>query len=112
MISTEPILGDAADVVAAQVDEHDVLGPLLGVGQQFVGEALVLFLGAAAAARAGQRADGDLAVDHADHDLRRAADQRALRRPQEEHERAGVHDPQRAVDVERIGRRAAPPAAG
>jgi hypothetical protein len=28
-------LGDAADVVARQVDQHHVLGALLGVGQQF-----------------------------------------------------------------------------
>ena len=37
-------LGDAADVVAAEVHEHDVLGPLLGVGQQFLLEGLVLGL--------------------------------------------------------------------
>ena len=35
-----------------------------------------------------------------------------LRRPQEEHERAGVHDPQRAVDLERIDRESALAAAG
>ena len=107
-----PILGDAADVVAAQVDEHHVLGPLLGIGQQLLGQPPIFFFGRAAAARAGERADRHLAVDDADHDLRRAADERALRRAQEEHERAGVHDPQRAIDLERIDRRAAPPAAG
>ena len=35
-------LGDAADVVAAEVDEHDVLGALLGVGQQLGLERAVL----------------------------------------------------------------------
>ena len=73
-------VGDAADVVAAQVDEHDVLGPLLGVGQQLLGEGLVLVLVAPAAARAGQRADRDLAVLDADHDLRRAADEAVVAR--------------------------------
>jgi hypothetical protein len=29
-------LGDAADVVARQVDQHQVLGALLGVGEQFL----------------------------------------------------------------------------
>ena len=81
-----------------------MLGPLLRIGQQFLGQPLVFVLGAAAAARAGQRADRHLAVHDADHDLRRAADQRALRRPQEEHERARVHHPQRAIDLERIDR--------
>ncbi len=96
-----PILRDAADVVAAQVDEHHVLGPLLGIGEQLFGQAAVFFFGRAAAARAGERADGDVAIDDADHDLRRAADERHARRAQVEHERAGVHDPQRAIDLER-----------
>jgi hypothetical protein len=33
---------DPAEVVAAQVDEHHVLGPLLGVGAQLVGRLGVL----------------------------------------------------------------------
>ena len=43
-------LGDAADVVAAQIDEHHVLGPLLGIGQQLLGQPAVLLVGRAAAA--------------------------------------------------------------
>jgi hypothetical protein len=43
-------LGHPADVVAAQVHQHDVLGPLLGVGQQFGLQRLVLLLGRPAAA--------------------------------------------------------------
>ena len=35
-------LGDAADVVAAEVEQHQMLGALLGIGQQLVGERLVL----------------------------------------------------------------------
>ena len=31
-------LGHPADVVAAQVDEHDVLGPFLGIGQELLGQ--------------------------------------------------------------------------
>ena len=97
-----PILGDAADVVAAQIDQHHVLGPFLGIGQQFFGQAAVFFVGCAAAARAGQRADG--------RPCRRPRGTMisgelptsvTLRRPQVEHERAGVHDPQRAIDLER-----------
>ena len=51
------VVGDPADVVAAQVDEHDVLGPLLGVGQQLLGQRLVLGLVLAPPPGAGQRAD-------------------------------------------------------
>ena len=36
---TRAVLGDPADVVAAQVHQHDVLGPLLGVGEQLLGQA-------------------------------------------------------------------------
>ena len=36
--STRARLADPAQVVAAQVDEHDVLGPFLRVGEQLGGE--------------------------------------------------------------------------
>ena len=52
------VAGDAADVVAAQIDEHHVLGPFLGIGQQLVGEPLVFLLGrgrGGACRRAGGR---------------------------------------------------------
>ena len=39
---TLPGVADAAQVVAAQVDQHDVLGALLLVGAQVVDEAPVL----------------------------------------------------------------------
>ena len=35
-------LRDAADVVAAEIEQHQVLGALLGVGQQLLGERAVL----------------------------------------------------------------------
>ena len=42
-------------VVAAQVDQHQVFGPLLLVGQQLVGQPRVLGLGPTARPRAGHR---------------------------------------------------------
>jgi hypothetical protein len=39
---TEPVLAHAAEVVAPEVDEHHVLGALLLVGQQALGDARVL----------------------------------------------------------------------
>ena len=55
-------LGDPADIVAAEVQQHQVLGALLGVGEQLLFQRLVLLRGGAAAARAGDRPDGDRAV--------------------------------------------------
>ena len=94
-------LGDAADVVATEVDEHDVLGPLLRVGEQTLGEGPVLFRGGAARTRPGERAHRHRAVDEAHHDLRRAADERRGGGAEEEHERARVHHPQRPVELDR-----------
>ena len=52
-----PELHDPADVVAREVDEHHVLGPLLGVLDQLGREALIV-LGSSAAACGCRRSDG------------------------------------------------------
>jgi len=54
--------GDAPDIVAAQVDQHEVLGALLGVGQQFGFQCGIGFGRGAARTGAGDRAHGDGAV--------------------------------------------------
>ena len=51
------VIGDPADIVATQVHEHDVLGPLLGIGEQFLGQRAILGLGAASPAGPRQRPD-------------------------------------------------------
>ena len=50
---TDPYFTDAADIVAPEIDEHDVLGSPLLVALQFLPESQVLFVGAAS--RAGAR---------------------------------------------------------
>ena len=52
-------LGNAANVVACQVDQHHMLGALLGVVDQLHLGDLVQFSAGAARAGAGERADGD-----------------------------------------------------
>ena len=52
---TRAVVADPAEVVAAEIDEHDVLGALLLVALQLVGEALIFFVGPAARPRAGNR---------------------------------------------------------
>ena len=75
-------LGDATDVVATEVDEHDVLGDLLLVVQQFVFEFQVLGLVHAARPRAGDRPVAHQPVVHAHQHLGRRADDLDLARVQ------------------------------
>ena len=97
--------GDPADIVAAEVKQHQVLGALLAVGQQFGFERAVLVAGLSARASAGDRPDGDLAIAHPHQDLRRRADHRELGKIEVEQERRGVDAAQRAIERERRQRR-------
>ena len=96
--------GNAADVVAMEVDEHDVLGTFLGVGEQFFFEGEVFVVSCAAWTGAGEGAAGDDSIGDAAENFGAGADQSAGRAFQIEHERGGVDDAEGAVDVERIGR--------
>ena len=93
--------GDAADVVAAEIEQHQVLGPLLRIGQQLGGERPVLLRRGAAPAGAGDRPDGHPAVAHADHDLRARADDGEAVEGEVEQEGRGIEPPQRPVERER-----------
>ena len=73
---------DPAHVVAGQVDQHDVLGLLLGVLAQLGAEAAVLLVGAAPSAGAGDGPGDDGAVEQLHH--------RLGRRPDEGEARAGA----------------------
>ena len=98
-----PEAGDPADVVAGEVDEHHVLGALLGMLDQLGGEPAVVLVGAAALAGAGDRPGDHRAVDELDHRLGRRPDDGDLRAAHEVHVRARVDLAQDAVDVERVG---------
>ncbi len=50
------VFADAAQVVASQIDEHDVLGALFGIGEEFGFELTIFFFVASARARSGQGA--------------------------------------------------------
>ena len=67
---TRADLGDAADIVAAEIEQHQVLGALLGIGEQLGGRAPGPRSASRRAARAGDRADRHLAVAQPDQDLR------------------------------------------
>ena len=95
---------NTTDIVAMQIDQHDVLGPLFGISQQLGLQCPVLLRGCPAAPCTGQRTAGHLAIRHATKDLRARTNQRAGGALQIKHERRRVDDPQRPIDVERIGR--------
>jgi hypothetical protein len=98
-------LGDAADVVARQVDQHHMLGTLLGVVDQFDLGGLVQLGRGAARARARQRADGDFLplgrAFLAHQNLGAGADHMAVAKVVVIHVGAGVERAQRAVQRQR-----------
>jgi hypothetical protein len=98
-------LGDAADVVARQVDQHHMLGALLGVVDQFGLDRLVALRRGAARPRAGQRADRDLLAHVgpllAHQDLRAGAHHMEIAEVVVVHVRAGIERAQRPVQRQR-----------
>src|SRR4051794_5077025 len=97
-----PVLAHAPEVVAAEVDEHHVLGALLLVGEQLLADAAVLLERRAARARAGDRARGHAVAHHGDERLRRRADDLEVLEVQVVHVRRRVDRSQAAVDRERL----------
>ena len=93
-------LGDAPDIIASQIDEHQVLGQLLGIGQQLGFQRLVLRLIAAAGAGAGDGAYRDHALLVPHQDLRRGADHMKVLQVEEEHVGRGIKAAQRTVEIQ------------
>ncbi len=93
---------DAADVVAREVDQHDVLGAFLRVLAQLCRHQAIVLLGPAAEPGAGDRAADHATAEHLHHRLGRRADERGLLVAQEVHVRRRVHLAQHAVHVERL----------
>ena len=88
----------AREVVAAEIDEHHVLGAVL-LGRE---QSLDVALGRLG--RAGDGAEARVAVLARDEPLGRGADERDPVELEQEQIGRRVHAPQRAVDVERRGR--------
>ena len=96
------VFADAAQVVAAEIDEHDVLGALFLVALQLVGEALIFFLGASARPRAGDRMRHRMAAFDAHQHLGRGADDGPAAHADEEHVGRRIDVAQRAIHRERV----------
>ena len=97
---------DPAHIVAPEVEQHQVLGPFLRVGQQrFFGSPIGL-LARAARARAGDGANGDfagaaLAGADPDEDFRARPHDCEIGQVEEIEEGGRVHPAQRAVEFDR-----------
>ncbi len=89
--------GDAPGVVAAQIEQHQMFGPLLGICQQLGAQGRVFGLVGPAPARAGQGSDGDALVARPHQDFRAGAHHREAAEIQIEQEGRGVHPAQGAV---------------
>jgi len=94
---------DPPGVVAAEVEQLDVFGALLLVGQQFGRQRLVFLEGRAAFARPGDRAHGDGVAFEAHENLRRGADDVEVLEVEIEHVGRGVDRAQGAVERQGTG---------
>ena len=96
-------LADPADVVAAQVDQHHVLGPLFLIGPKLLLQGQVLRFVGATGPGPGDGVGRDAAALHLDQHLRRGANELEPLQVQVEHVGGGVDLAQRPIDVERVG---------
>ncbi len=91
-------LGDAAHIVAAEIEQHQMFGPLLGIGEKFRGERPILGRRGAAPAGSGDRPDRHLAVAHPDQNFGAGADHREIVEVEIVEERRRVDPPQGTVE--------------
>ena len=93
--------GDAADIVAAEIEQHQVLGAFLGVGQQLVFERLVLVRRGAARPGPGDRPDCHRVAAGANQNFRARPGNGEIGIIEIEQERRRIDPPQRPVERER-----------
>ena len=94
-------LGDPPDIVPAEIEQHQMLGPFLRIGQQFFRQGFVFFCRGTALAGAGEGTQRDVAVAHPDQDFRTGADDREIAEIEIEQERRGIETSQGAVKRQR-----------
>lgn len=95
-------LANTGQVIAAEVDEHDVLSAFFFVGEQLLLQREVLFGGGAPFACAGEWAVGDGVVVDAAEDFGAGGDEDGAASLEVDHVGAGVDNAQGAVEVEGI----------
>ena len=103
---TVPGARDPAEVVAPEVDEHHVLGALLRIALELLGQQRVLLRVDAARSGPGDRVGRQPVALDLEQQLRRRADDLEGGRPDEEQVRAGVDPAERPVQPDPVERRA------
>ena len=101
------LLAHAANIIAPKINKHHMLGAFLFVREQFNFQRTILRLRATPAPSARQRSIDNGSSTNTAENLRARSDQDAPFRLQVDLVRTGVDDSQRAINIKRIGRRAA-----
>ena len=96
-----------ADIIAPKVNQHDMLGTFLFIREQFNFQRTILRLRTTPASSTRKRSIDNGSPTNTAENLRARSDQDAPFRLQVDLIRTGVHNPQRAINIKRIGRRAA-----
>ena len=97
------VFGDATDIVAGEINEHEVLGALLGIGHEVVGIRIIFLRSGSTATCAGDRTDLNKVAGEADVDFRRTAHKRVTTRTTKtKHVGRGIHKAQCAVEIEGV----------
>src|SRR5205085_8460338 len=94
-------LCDAADIVAAKIEQHQMLGALLRISEQTLLVLLVFVRGFAARHRAGDRAYRDGAVAHAHQNFRARSRDREAAEIEKEQEGRRIDSAKRPVERKR-----------
>ena len=95
------VFGDATDIVAGEIHEHEVLGALLGIGHEVGGIRIIFLRSGSTAACAGDRTDFNKVAGETDVDFRRTAHERVSTRTAEtKHVGRRINEAQGAVEVE------------
>src|SRR4030081_988745 len=95
--------GDAPEIVAPQIDQHDVLGAFLWIGHQLARELFVFRGILSPRSRSGNRANFRDAIAQADVKLRRASDGGEIFSELEtKHVRRRIAETNGAIKIERI----------
>ncbi len=98
--ATLPTSRDPADVVAAEIDQHDVLGDLLRIGAELSFQRVILALARPARPGAGNRTYRDFPSLESRHHLGRGTQHDPFAGAQKEHVGRWVQRAQAAIDIE------------
>src|SRR4029077_3823034 len=97
-------LSDAPNVVAPQIDQHDVFCPFFRIGEQVGFKRSFFFRRGPAAPCAGDGTELNSIAGEPDHRFRRGADYPKVVQFEIEHIRGRVDKAERSIDFKRVGR--------